>query len=141
MADDKRTGRKPAAVAADRGSRVPYISKSKLMQGRQCPKLLWSAYNAKHLFPEVGAGLQAVFDQGHEVGALARRMFPNGIEIDTDPADFEGALRLTREAIPSRRPIFEATFSANGGYARADILNPAGKDGWDLIEVKSTTGG
>jgi len=32
-------------------SRAPYISKSKYLSGLQCPKLLWSAYNAKHLFP------------------------------------------------------------------------------------------
>lgn len=121
-------------------SRSPYISKSKFLQGLQCPKLIWSSYNAKHLFPDVDAALQAVFDQGHEVGAFAKRMFPNGIEIDADPTDFEGAIQLTQKAVPSRRPIFEATFSANGGYARADILNPVGKDQWDIIEVKSTTG-
>jgi hypothetical protein len=121
-------------------SRTPYISKTKFLHGLQCPKLVWCDYNAKHLFPEVDDALQAVFDQGHEVGAFAKRMFPNGIEIETDPTDFEGAIQLTQKALPSRRPIFEATFSANGGYARADILNPVGKDAWDLIEVKSTTG-
>jgi hypothetical protein len=120
-------------------SRTPYISKTKFLQGLQCPKLIWSAYNAKHLFPEVDAALQAVFDQGHEVGAFAKRMFPNGIEIDTDPTDFEGAVQLTQKHLPSKRPIFEATLSANGGYARADILNPVGKHEWDIIEVKSTT--
>src|ERR1017187_4457568 len=121
-------------------SRATYISKSKYLSGLQCPKLLWSAYNAKHLFPEVDAGQQAVFDQGHDVGAFAKRMFPNGIEIDTAPTDFEGAIRLTGEKLALRRPLFEATFSANGGFARADILNPVGKDEWDIIEVKSTTG-
>lgn len=120
-------------------SRSPYISKSKFLQGLQCPKLLWSACNAKHLFPEVDAALQAVFDQGHAVGGFAKRMFPNGIEIDTDPADFEGGLQLTKKSLPLRRPIFEATLSANGGYARADILNPVGRNEWDIIEVKSTT--
>jgi Domain of unknown function(DUF2779)/Domain of unknown function DUF83 len=119
--------------------RTPNISKSKFLHGLQCPKLLWCDYNAKHLFPEIDEGLQAVFEQGHEVGSLAKRMFPNGIEIDTDPADFEGAIQLTQEHLPSRRPMFEATLSANGGYARADILNPVGNDEWDLIEVKSTT--
>ncbi|HEU5069552.1 MAG TPA: hypothetical protein VFV96_03960 [Verrucomicrobiae bacterium] len=118
---------------------TPYISKSKFLQGLQCPKLIWSAYNAKHLFPEVDAALQAVFDQGHEVGALAKRMFPNGLAVDTDPSDFEGAIQLTQKHLASRRPIFEATVSANGGFARADILNPVGKDEWDIIEVKSTT--
>ncbi len=120
--------------------RTPYISKSKFLQGLQCPKLIWSAYNAKHLFPAVDDALQAVFDQGHDVGAFAKKMFPNGVEIDTDPTDFEGAIQLTQKLLSSRRPIFEATLSANGGYARADILNPVGKNEWDLIEVKSTTG-
>jgi hypothetical protein len=120
-------------------SSTPYISKSKFLQGLQCPKLLWSSYNAKHLFPEIDAAAQAVFDQGHEVGSLAKKLFPEGIEIDCDPTDFEGAIQLTQEALRLRRPIFEATFSANGGYARADILNPVGQDEWDVIEVKSTT--
>lgn len=120
-------------------SRSPYISKSKFLQGLQCPKLIWSAYNAKHLFPKVDDALQAVFEQGHDVGAFAKTMFPNGVEVDVDPTDFEGAIQLTQKHLPSRRPIFEATLSANGGYARADILNPVGTDEWDLIEVKSTT--
>jgi type I restriction enzyme R subunit len=34
-------------------SRSPNISKSKFLHGLQCPKLLWSDYNAKHLFPPV----------------------------------------------------------------------------------------
>jgi hypothetical protein len=72
-------------------SRPPYISKSKFLQGLQCPKLIWSAYNAKHLFPEVDDALQAVFDQGHEVGSFAKKLFPNGVEVDVDPTDFEGA--------------------------------------------------
>jgi CRISPR/Cas system-associated exonuclease Cas4 (RecB family) len=116
-----------------------YISKTKFLQGLQCSKLIWSAYNAKRLIPAVDAATQAVFDQGHDVGTFAKRMFPNGIEIDTDPADFEGAIQLTQKHLASRRPIFEATLSAVGGYARVDILNPVGKDEWDVIEVKSTT--
>ena len=120
-------------------SRSPYISKSKFLQGLQCPKLIWSAFNAKHLLPVADANTQAVFDQGHEVGTLAKRIFPNGIEILSDPTDFEGAIQLTKKHLPSRRPIFEATLSSNGGLARVDILNPVGKDEWDIVEVKSTT--
>ena len=120
-------------------SSTPYISKTKFLHGLQCPKLLWCDYNAKHLFPTVDDALQAVFDQGHEVGAFAKRMFPKGIEIDTDPADFEGAIQMTKKQLSSRVTIFEATLSANGGYARVDILVPVGKNEWDIIEVKSTT--
>ena len=120
-------------------SSTPYISKTKFLHGLQCPKLLWCDHNAKNLFPTVDDALQVVFDQGHEVGAFAKRMFPKGIEIDTDPADFEGAIQMTKKQLSSRVTIFEATLSANGGYARVDILVPVGKNEWDIIEVKSTT--
>ena len=59
----------------------PYVSKSKYLQGRQCSKLLWSAYHAQHLFPAVDAAQQAIFDQGHEVGALAKALYPGGIIV------------------------------------------------------------
>src|SRR6266446_1784155 len=53
-----------------------YLSKSKYLWGLQCHKLLWHAYNAKDLIPERDAATQAIFDQGHEVGALAKQIFP-----------------------------------------------------------------
>ncbi len=45
----------------------------------------------------------------------------------------------TRQAIRERRPLYEAAFVFNGGYARTDILVPVSGDAWDLVEVKSTT--
>jgi hypothetical protein len=39
----------------------------------------------------------------------------------------------------NRKPLFEAGFVHSGGFARVDILNPVGKDAWDIIEVKSST--
>ena len=62
-------------------SSSPYISKSKFLWGLQCPKLLWHAYNAKDLIPEPDAATQAIFEQGHEVGALAKQVFPGGVEV------------------------------------------------------------
>ena len=67
---------------------APYISKSKFLAGLQCPKLLWNAYNAKHLIPEPDAQTQAIFDQGHAVGQLAKQLYPGGIEIGGDVNDF-----------------------------------------------------
>ena len=107
--------------------------------GRQCSKLLWFRYNAKDQIPAPDESQQAVFDQGHEVGELAQQLFPDGIEIDTKPGEFDAAIRLTTEALKQRRPIYEATFSFGSGYARADILVPVAGDAWDLVEVKSTT--
>ena len=45
----------------------------------------------------------------------------------------------TKEALKSRKPIFEATFSHDGAYAQADVLVPAGAVAWDVVEVKSST--
>ena len=58
-------------------TRSAYISKSKFLWGLQCPKLLWTAYNAKNLIPEPDASQQAIFDQGHEIGQLAKSLFPD----------------------------------------------------------------
>jgi len=118
---------------------MPSLSKTKYLDGLKCAKLLWHEYNAKEVIPPVDEETQAIFDQGHEVGALARTLFPGGIEIGGDFRDIEGALRKTAEAVKLRRPVFEGAFSFGGGFARADILVPAGRSGWDLIEVKSST--
>jgi hypothetical protein len=59
----------------------PYVSKSKFLWGGQCRKLLWYAYNAKDQIPEPDAATQAIFDQGHEVGALAKVLYPVGIIV------------------------------------------------------------
>jgi hypothetical protein len=66
-----------------------YVSKSKFIQGSQCKKLLWFAYNAKDQIPESDAAQQAIFDQGHEVGALAKSLFPGGVEVAEGVTDFE----------------------------------------------------
>jgi hypothetical protein len=117
---------------------TPLISKSKFIGGLQCQKLLWHAYNAKHLIPETDAATQAIFDQGHEVGALSRKMFPDGVEVGAGILAPQEVLPLTQEALKLRKPLFEAGFAAHGGYCRIDILRPAPNGAWDLIEVKST---
>jgi len=118
---------------------TPLISKSKFLWGLQCDKLLWHAYHGKHLLPDSDASQEAAFEQGREVGALARRLFPNGIEVGSGMNDVDGTVRFTKEALPLRVPLFEAAFAANGGYCRVDILFPASVGAWDILEIKSTT--
>lgn len=117
----------------------PYISKSKFLWGLQCQKLLWYAYNARDQIPPPDAAQQAIFDQGHEVGALAQSLYPGGIEVCAGVTEFGQVLRRSLEAAKTRRPLFEAGFAYNGGFARVDILNPVGEDMWDVVEVKSST--
>jgi hypothetical protein len=117
----------------------PVLSKSTYVQGLQCEKLLWFRYNARDQLQPPGAQTQAVFDQGHEVGGWAKRLFPDGLEVAPGTADFDVVCGETQRLLPLRRPLFEAGFRAASGYARADILNPV-DDAWDLIEVKSSSG-
>jgi len=115
-----------------------YISKSKYLTGLQCPKSLWINYNAKWEIPEVDDSLQAIFDQGHEVGEWAKKVFPHGMDIDWD-AGFDEVIKQSKEMLSKRIPLFEPGFVGDSTYSRIDILNPAGADEWDIIEVKSTT--
>ena len=116
-----------------------YISKSKFLQGLQCPKLLWTAYNADHLIREPKAQTQAFFDQGHQVGSLAKKLFTNSIEIGQGVDDLDEVLRLSQNAVKQRRPLFEPAFAYQGGFAKADILDPVEGNAWDIVEVKSST--
>ena len=64
-----------------------YLSKSKYLNGLQCPKALWINYNAKTEIPPVPDSLQAIFDQGHDVGEWAKKVFPGGADIRWDDLD------------------------------------------------------
>jgi len=94
--------------------------------------------NATHLIPAPDQQTLAIFDEGKKVGQLAWQLFPGGIEIRGNA--FDEAVALSEQAIQQRLPLYEPAFVFNGCCARADILVPAGGDGWDLVEVKSTTG-
>jgi CRISPR/Cas system-associated exonuclease Cas4 (RecB family) len=113
------------------------LSKSKYLSGLQCPKYLWIQSNDPERIPETDPVTQYIFDQGHLVGELARKLFPGGIDIPTD--DFMGNINQTKELLEQRKPLFEAGILAEDIYSRVDILNPSNETSWDIIEVKSTT--
>lgn len=114
------------------------LSKTKYLNGLQCKKLLWYVYHEPEAIPGPDEATQAIFDQGHLVGDYAKKLFPAGLEVDHTKS-FEEGLRSTKELISRRVPIFEAALTYKQCYARADILEPTGKDKWNLIEVKSST--
>ncbi|MBI4331149.1 MAG: DUF2779 domain-containing protein [Chloroflexi bacterium] len=114
-----------------------FLSKSRYMNGLQCPKLLWMACNAPDKIPEPDASTQHVFDQGHLVGELAKYLYPGGIDVPHD--DFKENVGRTRELLAERKTLFEAGFMSGGLFSRLDILKPAGRDAWDIVEVKSST--
>ena len=115
----------------------PTLSKSKYLAGLQCPKLLWTHYNDRYAIPPPDAARQAIFDAGHEVGDLAKRPFPGGIEVPWS-RDLDQTVAATADLLPRRVPLFEAAFLSGGCYCAVDILVPVAGGAWDLYEVKST---
>jgi hypothetical protein len=122
-------------------AKIIYLSKSRLKRGLQCSKSLYLTLFKKELEPEVNAATQLNFDEGNEVGELARKQFPNGVLIGFQPWERDEACEATRQAIVSgATEIFEAAFSANGLYARVDVLRRKNfSEEWDLIEVKKSS--
>ena len=116
------------------------LSKTRFCSGVQCTRLLWWLVHdrdAPELVP--GPGLQAIFDQGHRVGAAARERFPGGVLVDADHRDFAARLDQTRKALLGGAPaIFEASFAADGVFVAVDVLERQGRR-WNLVEVKSTS--
>ena len=116
------------------------LSKSTYIRGRQCAKSLWLVKHRPELRPEVPARLQAIFDQGTEVGRLAQQRFPGGVDCSPEHHyDYGPALEATRAALAAAVPaIYEASFQHDGVLAALDILVRDG-EGWMAVEVKSST--
>ena len=115
-----------------------YLSKSRIMAGRQCEKRLWLEVHQPDLIaydPDVEHRLAV----GEDVNDVARAQYPGGVLVDYDDGA-DAAIQETRRLLEERpgTPIFEATFTARGVLIRADILK-SGQEGFELIEVKSTT--
>jgi predicted RecB family nuclease len=116
------------------------LSKSRFVTGCQCHKLLWWKVHepdARELQPD--KVLQDLFDQGRQVGAVARARWPDGVLIDLPHQAREERIAATARALADGPPaVFEASFAARGTFVAIDVLEKRGA-GHHLIEVKSST--
>ncbi len=115
------------------------ISKTSFLAGYQCHKLLWKKYNDPDAFPGIDPAKQAIFNQGHAIGELAKSLYPGGVEVGKDVVAYQPVLEETIALLQRRVPLYEPAFAFEGGYARIDILVPDGDEAWRLVEVKSGT--
>lgn len=113
------------------------LTKSRYLNGLQCPKYLWYVFHEPDRIPPTDEATQYTFDQGNEVGEVAREAFPGGVIVPPD--DFMGNIRQTRALMARRQTVFEAGIMSGNLYCRVDILAPSGVSAWDIIEVKSAT--
>ena len=78
-----------------------------------------------------------VFSNGHRVGEMAQRLFPDGHLLPYD-LPFDQKLYQTKLKISEGKTIFEPSFLWNQLFCMVDILHYS-ENGWQLIEVKSST--
>lgn len=112
------------------------LSKSRYCKGLQCPKILW----LDRYKPEVGENVlpETVIENGNMVGELARQYFGSFSLVEFS-YDKEEMISQTRNFMEQgSENIAEASFLYDGLYCAVDILHKNG-DGWDIVEVKSST--
>lgn len=114
------------------------LSKSRYQKGLQCEKALWFTVHRRDLAEPYSESQQWIFDQGHEVGMLARDLFPGGAEVAEDHLHAAEALVTTTSLLEHGAAVlYEPAFESGGAFARVDILVSSGDGTWDLYEVKS----
>lgn len=115
------------------------LSKSRFLSGWQCHKRLWLETHDPGK-AESSPGAERAFSVGHQVGAIARRLFPGGILIPHEDS-LADAIEETRSRLATPGPItlFEATFRHQGVLVRTDVLVRDELDRIRLIEVKAST--
>lgn len=115
------------------------ISKTIFLDYVFCPKNTWLKLHKPELLEkfELSAFEQNLMEQGNEVEAYARNLFPGGIEVvETGETAVEETVRFMTAKMPA---IFQATFIVDGFIARNDALVWDAKNNClDLYEIKGT---
>lgn len=113
------------------------LSKSKYCRGIQCKKLLWlTEYK-----PEVSEDIDnsSVFENGEEVGDLAKGLFGDYIDIEFN-YDLSKMIEDTNKVINNCKicNITEASFLYDNNFCSVDILRK-NNNKYEIYEVKSST--
>ncbi len=116
------------------------ISKSSFIRGIQCEKHLYLyKYHYDEMDP-VSEMQKAVFKRGTDVGLLAQKLFPGGLNLAPEShTDYEDSIIKTAETLKAGTNIlYEAAFQSDEILSVTDILIN-NKSGLKIFEVKSST--
>ncbi len=116
-----------------------YITKTLYLEYQACGKNAWLKLHkpeVQDMF-KLSEFEQGLLEKGNQVEEYARKLFPNGVLVETFGID---AANATRELVGKKTlAIFQATFISGIFLARNDILQyDAEGDSWSLCEVKGT---
>jgi hypothetical protein len=118
------------------------LSKPAVLTGLRWHKALWWREH-EPCAPELKPSdiLLDRFDQGRQVGQLAREHMPGGVMIGTQFISMADRIALTRRELQAgANLLYEAAFAAGGVHVLLDILE-RGPGGFRLIEVQPQGGG
>ena len=119
------------------------ISKSKYVAGLQCLKYLWYLINDPDAIPPFDEVTQFRFQQGHDVGNLAKSLFPGGIDIEYR-VDIKAELAMARELTNLGTPVSTdpAAAAASAAMTADDNLSSGntGTDGTGTGTVSAING-
>lgn len=124
-----------------RGESVRYLTKSAFSMGYDCPQQLFY-YARKDIFPknDPDAMAQATIGGGHQIGALAQKMYIQSdgeLAHEIDSRDQQQQIMDTREWLSQDTvTLFEPTIVHGDCLVRVDVLRKRGNQ-VELIEVKS----
>ena len=115
------------------------LSKSTFMYGVQCTKRVWLNKNLPKERDIQTAFQTRVFQQGTDVGLLAQKLFPGGINAEPENYySFQKSVADTMRYIRSgHQIIYEAAFQYEGILCALDLLIKVNSK-WYAYEVKST---
>ena len=115
------------------------ISKSAFIRGLQCYKSLYLKKHHPELEDKVSESQQAIFDSGHEIGFLATKLFPSGVDLsEYIPKQMSKVFKETLTLMNNKKIIYEAGFSYDDLICFSDIVVPKGNK-WLVYEVKGST--
>ena len=113
------------------------LSKSRFKTALECPrKLVYATDKNRYVNTKDSDDLlKSLAEGGHQVGALAKLMYPGGIEITAKSIDDQ--IRETEQLLKQEEiTLFEPTFRHGNLLVRVDVLVKRGVD-IKLIEVKA----
>jgi hypothetical protein len=116
-----------------------YLTKSRFKLGLECStKLYYTGKDAEYANNKTeDPFLKALAEGGFQVEELARMEYPEGILIEGEHWDYQGALDQTSALLEQENVvIFEAAFAVDDLFIRTDILVKRGNH-IELIEVKA----
>lgn len=110
------------------------------MYGCQCPKRLWLHKYKLEVRDEEDEAQTAIFQSGTDVGMLARKLFPGGVDASPEtPYLYQQSVADTARYIAQgKKVIYEAAFQYEGLLCAVDIL-VLHRGKWFAYEVKSST--